>query len=204
MSGNTHLAVGVATALAVTKPATISELILSAAVGGVGALISDIDTETSGAHKKANRIIMLTMIGIFGIWGIDYHFQTNIFEQIIKNSGYGRIVTGTLAFIVICAFGKEQPHRSFMHSLLAGLLLCLSIHLIWEKAVIYFAIGFLSHLAIDSLNKKKIRLFYPFKGGIAFGLCQAYGLVNYIFFMVASAVIVMEVRLSVMRILAQI
>lgn len=72
--------------------------------------------------------------------------------------------------------------------------------MIWEKAVLYFAVGFLSHLVTDIFNKKKVRLLYPMRGGVSLGLFHAYGLANRIFFMVASAVVAIELLLFVARI----
>lgn len=70
------------------------------------------------------------------------HLVAGIADKVVRSSGYGRIVVGILLFIGICAFGKEQPHRSFMHSFLALVLLCIAIGLVWEKAVIYFKEGY--------------------------------------------------------------
>ena len=203
MLGKTHLAVGIAATMAVTQPASLSELILSAGLGGVGALISDIDVGTSNSHKDADKITMLTVFVILGVLVLDYFFNAGIVDRVVRNSGYGRIVAGVLLFIGICAFGKEQPHRSFTHSFLALLLLCFAIGLVWEKAVIYFAVGFLSHLATDIFNKKKVRLLYPVQGGVSLGLFPASGVANRIFFIVGSAVTVLELALFVTRILGQ-
>lgn len=192
MLGKTHFAIGVAATMAVTRPENISELVLSIGVGGLGALISDIDAEASGSHREADKITFLLVIVVLGVLASDYFFQTDIAERIIKNSGYGRIVLGLLFFISICAFGKEQPHRSFMHSFFAGGLLCLAVGMIWEKAVIYFAIGFLTHVAADIFNKKKVRLLYPMKGGVSLGLFRANGLANSIFFLAGSIAAVWE------------
>lgn len=199
MLGKTHFAVGVAATMAVTQPASISELILSVGVGGLGALISDIDVGTSASHREADKITMLSVIVVLGVLASDYFLHTGMVDRVIKSSGYGRIVMVLLFFIGICAFGKEQPHRSFMHSFLAGVLLCLAVGMIWEKAVLYFAVGYLSHLTTDIFNKKKVRLLYPMRGGVSLGLFHAYGLANRIFFMVASAVVAIELLMFVVR-----
>lgn len=200
MLGKTHLVVGVATVMAVTQPETISELILAVGVGGLGALISDIDAGTSESHHEADKITMLSVIVVLGILALDYFFHAGIMERIVENSGYMSVTMGILLFVGICAFGKEQPHRSFMHSFLALMLFSLAISLIWKKAVRYFVVGFLSHLVIDIFNKKKVRLLYPLKGGISLGLFRAYGLVNGIFFLVGSAAMVLELFLFTVRI----
>lgn len=197
MLGKTHMAVGIAATLAITQPSGISELVLAVGAGSLGALISDIDVGTSNSHRDADKITALFVVVVLAVFALDYFCNTQIIERIIGSSGYLRIIAGLLLFIGICAFGKEQPHRSFMHSFLALILLSFALGLIWEKAVIYFAVGFLSHLATDIFNKKKVRLLYPLKGGVSLGLFHAYGLVNDIFFAVGSIVAVIEVIICV-------
>lgn len=197
MLGKTHMAVGIAATLAITQPSGISELVLAVGAGSLGALISDIDVGTSNSHRDADKITALSVVVVLAVFALDYFCNTQIIERIIGSSGYLRIIAGLLLFIGICAFGKEQPHRSFMHSFLALILLSFALGLIWEKAVIYFAVGFLSHLATDIFNKKKVRLLYPLKGGVSLGLFQAYGLANDIFFAVGSIIAVIEVIICV-------
>lgn len=197
MLGKTHMAVGIAATLAITQPSGISELVLAVGAGSLGALISDIDVGTSNSHRDADKITALSVVVVLAVFALDYFCNTQIIERIIGSSGYLRIIAGLLLFIGICAFGKEQPHRSFMHSFLALILLSFALGLIWEKTVIYFAVGFLSHLATDIFNKKKVRLLYPLKGGVSLGLFHAYGLANDIFFVVGSIVAVIEVIICV-------
>lgn len=197
MLGKTHMAVGIAATLAITQPSGVSELVLAVGAGSLGALISDIDVGTSNSHRDADKITALSVVVVLAVFAMDYFCNTQIIERIIGSSGYLRIIAGLLLFIGICAFGKEQPHRSFMHSFLALILLSFALGLIWEKAVIYFAIGFLSHLATDIFNKKKVRLLYPMKGGVSLGLFHAYGLANDIFFAIGSIVAVIEVIICV-------
>lgn len=199
MLGKTHMAVGIATTLAVTQPENVSEMILAVGVGALGALTSDIDVGTSDSHRDADKIVALSVIAVLAVIVIDRFFQTGITTQIIQNSGYGRVVAGVLLFVGICAFGKEQPHRSFMHSFFALVLLCFAMGLVWEKAVVYFMIGFISHLATDVFNKRKLRLLYPLKGGVAFGVFHAHGLANRIFFMAGSIVTIVEIVLFSVR-----
>lgn len=197
MLGKTHMAVGIAATLAITQPSGVSELVLAVGAGSLGALISDIDVGTSNSHRDADKITALSVVVVLAVFAMDYFCNTQIIERIIGSSGYLRIIAGLLLFIGICAFGKEQPHRSFMHSFLALILLSFALGLIWEKAVIYFAVGFLSHLATDIFNKKKVRLLYPMKGGVSLGLFHAYGLANDIFFAIGSIVAIIEIIICI-------
>lgn len=199
MLGKTHMMVGIAASVAVTQPATITEMILAVGAGALGALISDIDVGTSGSHRDADKITILSVSVVLSVIALDYFFHTGIINRIIRGNGYGRVIAGILVFIGICTFGKEQPHRSFMHSLLALVLLCFALYLVWEKAVIYFAVGFLSHLATDIFNKKKVRILYPLKGGVSLGMFHASGIANNIFFAVGSAVVALEIVLFAVK-----
>lgn len=199
MLRKTHMVIGIASAMMFTKPATIPDLILAGGGGVLGALISDIDVGTSDSHREADKITMISVVVVAGVFVLDCFFHTGIINRLLQNSGYGRILMGTLLFIGICAFGKEQPHRSFMHSFLALGLLCFAIGLIWEKMVIYFAVGFISHLALDILNKKRVRLFYPVKGGVSLGLFRADGVANNVLFKLGSVVVAVELIAFVMQ-----
>lgn len=194
------MVVGIAATMAVTQPKNAPELVLAVGGGAFGALISDIDVGTSESHRDADKIVMLSVVVLLAAFALDHFFHAGIIDRVVRGSGYGRIIAGVSLFICICAFGKEQPHRAFMHSFLALALLCAAIGLIWEGAVVYFAAGFLSHLATDIWNKKNVRLLYPLKGGVSLGLFHAYGLANQIFFMVGSAMVVLEIGLFAVRI----
>ena len=50
MLGKTHFAVGVASSLIFTQPKTVQDVILAVGIGGMGALISDIDVDLSLIH----------------------------------------------------------------------------------------------------------------------------------------------------------
>lgn len=193
MLGKTHMAVGVAAALAITRPTTLAEIVLGVGIGGMGAVISDIDVGTSESHKDADKIIVMATITMIGIGVLDYFFQLGIWNRIKSNRTVYQMVIAVLVFIGICAYGKEQPHRSFMHSFLALGMLSALIAVIYYKAMIYFIVGFLSHLTLDIFNYKKVRLFYPVKKGICFRMFHAHGIANDIMFITGAIVAVAEV-----------
>ena len=200
MLEKTHMAVGVATTLAITRPATITEFVLATGFGALGALISDIDVGTSKSHHAADNMVLLAMFAVAAILIMDTVLHAGIVKRIIQDSGYIRICIGVILFVATCAFGKEQPHRSFMHSILALVLLSIAIGLIWQKCVMYFYIGFLSHIAIDSLNMRKVRLLYPAKGGVCFKLFHAHGLANDVLFVIGMAVSTLEIMMFIIRV----
>ena len=130
-------------------------------------MISDIDSGTSQAHKEADKImtaaIAITAVVIFA----DCKFHVGIYERLMRNSSIARLLTGAMAFIIICTYGSGQPHRSFMHSFLSIFMLTACMDVIYPDAAPYFAIAYASHLALDMLNYRRLQLIWPMKRGFS-------------------------------------
>lgn len=187
MLRKTHMAVGTAVGLALLQPAAIPELIIGTGTLAVSSVVSDIDSDTSDSHKIANKIIAVSFLGILALAAAQHMLNINIYSHLMGNNKTARLTIGAVGFLIICAFGKEQPHRSFMHSFAALFLLTGCIQLIFPLAAQYFFIGFLTHLAADALNYKGERLFYPLKIAFSLDLCTAKGIVNELLFLIGSA-----------------
>lgn len=187
MLGKTHMAVGVAAGLAIMHPHNIQELIVGTGTLAIGSVISDIDIGTSDSHKDADKIIALACLACFAVVVLESILHLGIYRHLMRSSSLRRIMIGLAAFLLLCAFGKEQPHRSFMHSIPALLLLTGCIEIIFPLAKPYFIIGFVSHLMLDLFNRRDERLLYPLKWGLSFGMCSSKGLVNQVLFSVGSA-----------------
>lgn len=120
-----------------------------AGAAAIGGLISDIDVGTSQAHRDADKIITATVaVAVLTILA-EYKLNLGIYRRLTSDSSVLRLLTGTAAFLLICAYGKQQPHRSFMHSFAALALLTACVDIIYPDASAYFAVGFLSHLVLD-------------------------------------------------------
>lgn len=149
-----------------------------AGAAAIGGLISDIDVGTSQAHRDADKIITATVaVAVLTILA-EYKLNLGIYRRLTSDSSVLRLLAGTAAFLLICAYGKQQPHRSFMHSFAALALLTACVDIIYPDVSAYFAVGFLSHLVLDFFNRKPEKLFWPWKKGFCLGLCSARGLVN--------------------------
>lgn len=141
--------IGTAAALAVLQPQTVPALVAGAGAAAIGGLISDIDVGTSQAHRDADKIITATVaVAVLTILA-EYKLNLGIYRRLTSDSSVLRLLTGTAAFLLICAYGKQQPHRSFMHSFAALALLTACVDIIYPDASAYFAVGFLSHLVLD-------------------------------------------------------
>ena len=165
MLGKTHFFIGISTALAVLQPQSVPVLVTGISAAAVGSVISDIDSGTSQAHQEADKVMAVTVSVIGLMLFLEYKFHLGIYERLMKNSSIMRVL-------------KDQPHRSFMHSLVAGFMLTCCVNIVYPDAGPYFAVAFLSHLALDLLNYKRVKIFWPLKKGYSLRFCSADGWVN--------------------------
>ena len=193
MLGKTHMVVGIATSLAVMQPKSVTEVVIGTAAATIGGVISDIDVSTSVSHKEVDKISLLTVVSLVAVAVCNYIFHLDIYQKLLDNSSIARIVIGMLVFIGICVVGKEQPHRSFMHSFFALVLLTGSLWVIFPMMVPYFAVAFLAHLVTDVFNFKDVRILYPMKKGICLHLFHAKGIANTVLCAIATVVVVIEI-----------
>ena len=85
---------------------------------------------------------------------------------------------GLAGFVITCVFASGSSHRGFSHSLMAMALETICLWLIFPAVALSFAIAFLSHVLLDMMNKRSVRLFYPAKRGICLGWFYADKLAN--------------------------
>jgi inner membrane protein len=90
-----------------------------------------------------------------------------------------------------------------MHSFLALIILSALVGVILPTAMPYFAVAFISHLATDLFNFKRVRLLYPLKGGISFHMFHAKGIANSVIFLAGSVVSVAAVVVNFVRIMGR-
>ena len=191
MTGKTHAAVGLGTVLAVTQPSTVSGLVLATGTGMLGALISDIDVGTSKSHKDADRITLIAVLLVAAEIALNYFCNFSIWEKIRNDKSVAPVAMGVI--IAVCAFGKNQPHRSFMHSIMAMAILSGALSMVSVQLVPYFVVGFASHLVLDCFNRKRVRILYPLPGGIALDFCKAGGFVDSLLFKLGSVAVIFEI-----------
>ena len=166
MTGGTHVAVGIASSLAILRPRTVPECLCAITGGMIGGMISDIDSP--GKRKSMDyrndpygwQVYAFVVIGLVIILGIDYVAGYGAVDYVIKNFG-PPILAGGIAFLGLCFYGAQTDHRSFTHSILAGALFTVSIWCFCKPLATPFAIGFASHLIIDFFNRKKVQYFWP-------------------------------------------
>lgn len=185
MMSKTHLAVGIAGALAVAAPSSLEECLAPMLGGAVGSLVCDIDVK-SNRHPKsrdalhgryiaaglAAAILLLDLVSSAGIWSsaLDRPVASSIVGAVIL------VVTGVLA--------RTGSHRGFSHSLLALVMFCLGMHLLCPVLTVGFVAGFLSHVLLDFSNKKPVQFLFPRSPGFHLGWFPADGAANVVFLVV--------------------
>jgi inner membrane protein len=194
MLGRTHFFVGMAAALITLRPESLPVVVAGTGAAAIGGVISDIDSGTSTAHKEADKIVMAATLALGAVIIIEYNFHIGIYRRLLADSNIYRIITGSAAFLLLCVFGMRQPHRSFMHSLLALFLFSSCVGIIFPEVAPYFAIGYASHLIIDLLNRKREKILWPMKKGYSFNLCSSKGYVNKL--MMAAGMFISAIYIS--------
>ena len=185
MMGKTHLAIGIASALVLMEPQTLSDCLVTIAGGAIGGVLCDIDILDNDYERDIFNVQSMA-IGITAIvLVIDYFLQNGICTFISNNEN---ALGGGILFALLCVIGYKSSHRSFTHSFFALFLFSIVLRWFYPPVVNSFAIGFLSHQLLDFLNKKKIRLFYPMDVGLCLGLCYADGIMNKLFMLLGWCV----------------
>ncbi len=193
MQGKTHIAGATATAMLITQPHTIGELLLCVGVSAVGGAICDIDVDSSIGSKKLKQISGFGIVVVLILIVALLTGKTEFSAVFTKENSVMRAVFGVALMFILCWFGRKQPHRTFMHSILGVVTISLASYLIFTEVWIYMAIGMISHILLDLLNKKKIMLLYPLKKPkFAFGICHADSTLNTVLFYVFSVATVLE------------
>lgn len=197
MTYKTHLAVGYASVMLFTRPDTLSELILCLGTATIGAVISDVDATSSESRKNLGKVTAIAVLGTAAVFAGDYFTGLDIISRFRSSAAVMKLLSGLAVFLAVCIFGEHQPHRSFMHSLAGTAAVTLSYSAFIPGAAKYMAVSMLSHIAIDTLNRKKVQLFYPLhKPRIGFNLCYADGKVNSILFLTAGAADILLLALT--------
>jgi len=180
MLGKTHAVAGVTTALLFAPPTFIG-IGSGILFGCLGGLLPDVDSKQSIASKKLNIVTKITAIAAILFIILLYctsNQTTNLFG--VKNQ-HITIITRVVSFLILlcfCIVGSKTPHRSFTHSLEFVSLAALCMYFIYAPATIPFALGLLSHIALDLFNKKKLSLVWSLHYRVCFGLVSANGAAN--------------------------
>ncbi|WP_143318721.1 metal-dependent hydrolase [Clostridium sp. HBUAS56010] len=199
MMGKTHIFIGMASALAISVPSTGDECLAAIMGGAVGGIISDIDIRSNSYCRDALYARFITAGIVLFSFIINFFVGGEIWRSII-NTNYVRLSIGISTFLMLCLFGVFQNHREFTHSLIALVLFTVSVGLFCYPIAVPFVIGFLSHLLLDILNKKPIRLLFPKDKGICLKLCYSNKIADKVFMVLGIVGTIFALSYSCFRI----
>ncbi len=172
MMGKTHLFMGITAAAVLTRPNTTGGCLAALMGGAVGGVLSDIDVKPGKGSRDAPDARMLA-VGICAlVLALDHLTGSGIVAE-LRACGRERLYLGVGLLCVLCLVGYFQPHREFTHSVLALALFSGAVGLFSPTLQPAFAAGFLSHILMDLLNKKSVRLLFPVGMGFCLKLCYA-------------------------------
>ena len=188
MLAKAHIAVGMAAAFSIVRPGTVAEALPVIAGGALGCLICDLDCENKSEKSDSShwRVVMALVAAAALIE--DHLLDAGMWRSIGHGGDFlwgssGQIgqylwFAGLAGFVITCVFASGSGHRGFSHSLLAMVLETVCLWLIFPAVAAPFATAFTSHVLLDMLNKRSVRLFYPAKKGICLGWFYADKLAN--------------------------
>ncbi|MBR3201640.1 MAG: metal-dependent hydrolase [Mogibacterium sp.] len=199
MLAKAHIAVGMAAAFSIVRPGTVAEALPVIAGGALGCLICDLDCEnksekSDSSHWRVVMVLVATAALIedylldAGMWrslGYSGNYLMDLLGQNrdALSGASGQIGTylwfaGLAGFVITCVFASGSGHRGFSHSLLAMALETICLWLIFPAVTVPFVIAFASHVLLDIMNKRSVRLLYPSKRGFCLGWFYADKLAN--------------------------
>ncbi len=190
MTGKTHFVCGEALAVCLLRPDSPRALVLCLGAAAVGSVISDVDVTTSTSHRELVRIVSTAGGALLLGWALNTIFQLHIERFLLRYAGAAEMAAWAVLFLGLCVFGAAQPHRSFMHSLAGLALLTFCVWRGFAPLAGAFFVAMASHILLDLLNRKGVRLLYPAGWSWSLGLCSADGAADRVLLGVGSLLLV--------------
>jgi len=193
MTKNTHLATGVALATAIIMPSDMRSLAVCICGAAIGSTISDVDVASSKPRKELNTIVGISVTAIAILIMLEVIFKIGIYQLIESQTGLYRTLLGFVTFLLLSIYGTTTKHRSYTHSVIGIMTFTGAICIILPSMALSFCLGMISHVLLDILNTKKVKVLYPYKKfGIALKLCHSDGKANMLIGIISTLVFVIE------------
>ena len=198
MLAKAHVTVGMAAAFTIMRPGTVSEALPVIAGGALGCLICDLDCEVKAEKTESSHWRMVMGLVAAAALIEDHLLNAGMWKSLGSNGPYLWFV-GLVVFVLTGGFASVSSHRGFSHSLLAMALFTGSLWLIFPAMALPFAIAFASHILLDMMNKRSVRLLYPSEKGFCFGMFYADRFANKIFTVAGSIWMVVIILMCLRR-----
>ena len=178
MTGRTHLAVGATAAMLVAGPAAgLVELASAAAGGAAGAVLPDLDVRDT-SHPWRERLarvgaaaLLICAIALDAARG-------GALMRAAAARGIGMMALGVVALAGLAVATRLSAHRGFSHSLAALAGFAAATWLACPPLAPSVALGFATHLALDALTYRGLRLFWPLRATLSARLCKTGGVID--------------------------
>ena len=161
MEGLTHISVGMALSMLVTPIEAPADYVYALAGGALGGILADLDLWKTN-NKRKNEAIQTESIVVllfFAAFLIDF-FSEKLLLQHILSERFMTII-GAIGFLILIVISLRSQHRGFTHSIAAMFLYTFFVFGIYPPVGMACFVSYISHLLLDLLNKKGIRLFFP-------------------------------------------
>lgn len=177
MMSRTHLAIGVAASMAAVQPQDPLECAAALTCGALGAVICDIDMMWKTRMRDVMSCLLTVSLLFLALLAADLFTHYGATAQLAGWIGE-RWIAGMVLLAVMCVLGFFAEHRSFTHSLLGLTLFSAAVYMLIPQHCLGFIVGYASHILLDLMNRKPLRLMYPFRQGYCWHWCSASGKVN--------------------------
>ena len=196
MMSKTHLAIGVASSVAVLGPQSDMALCLAVIGGALGAITPDIDTVRTERKADALTAQMMAIGLTVLLLAANFAARSEISTYVANH--HTAAILGGLAYLVLIAIAFLAPHRGFTHSLVAMTAFSWALYFVYPPVVPAYVNGYLSHLLVDLTNKREVPLLFPMKKGFCLRWFYANRLANKLAFGIGtlSAVGLIAYRLA--------
>lgn len=189
MLGKTHLAVGMAAAVAVSGANSPAQCAVALAGGALGGVFADVDRLKNDKGHDALRGQLCSLLLLAAAAAASALLNWGFFEYARTHTS--SMALGLAGLLALWSVGVFQPHRGFTHSIAALMLFTLCSAQIYPAAANAFCAGYASHLLLDLLNKNRLRLFWPLKKTVCLGVFRSDRAANKLFMWLGLAATVL-------------
>lgn len=184
MMSKTHISVGLTAALA-AAPATSEGLYYALMGGALGSVICDIDRNAENPSRDNRQGWGIAGTIFFGAFLHETIMDWRTFgEKYLLDRPDRLICIAVLLGLIL--FAIHDSHRGFSHSFLMLFASAVPIYIISRQTCLFYIIAFLTHMLLDLMNKRPVKIFYPLKG-FCLNLCYCDGLMNRILLLAGTA-----------------
>lgn len=174
MMGITHVYIGTMSAVLLTELESPRSCLAALIGGSLGGILCDMDRDPGNRRSDAGQARRIACSITLACFAFDLLFDLGLTRSMMQGKAAHRLA-GLAGFLALSLFTMTQPHRGGSHSAAFALLSGLCAELICVGFGRPLLIGMSSHLALDLLNRRPLRLLYPLPGRWCLGLCRADG-----------------------------